>query len=47
MVWKITFTTLGDTPECNLFIMHVGNSVMGATPMGLCSFKKCNLRLSV
>ena len=34
MVWKITFTTLGDLPSMLLFfITHVRKCVMGAMPM--------------
>ena len=34
MVWKLTFTTLGDFPWIILiFIIHVQNCFMGATPM--------------
>ena len=35
MVWKITFTTLGDLP----FITHVRNCVMGATQIAVFTFK--------
>ena len=33
MVWKITFTTVGDIPWMLQFFTHVHNCVMGATPM--------------
>ena len=31
MVWKVTFTTLGDHPSMLLFLLRM--HVMGATPM--------------
>ena len=34
MVWEINITTLGNFPwMCRIFITHVRNCVMGATPM--------------
>ena len=39
MVWKITFTTLGDLPWMLLFITHRRNCLMGATSIHLIPFQ--------
>ena len=48
MLWKFTFTTLGDLPRMLLFfIMQVRNCVMGATPMlnnSIISSHKCHVK---